>query len=324
MLYELISLGFSIDVCHCNDVSVLNVLKRRKYDYIVGFGKVFEEMAKNGGIKYRILFITENNPEVSRSKAQERLEYFKQRHPNIKTRFFIQRDKFYTIEQFKLANIGICMSNEYNAESMRPYFNKFYRINVNGLYNKTFIYKDNISDKRRGFAWFGSNGVIHKGLDILIDAFNEIPEYNLNIYGAPARESKYLKKIAKKNIIFHDKVCVFGEQFISEVVNKNCFTISLSCSEGMNSGIATCMLHGLIPIVTKETGFDPKPFIIELESYRVEYVIDKLKRLSEINDNELKRISLEVYKFAHEELTLKRFDQRFRSIFVDIIAGQIK
>ena len=319
MLNVIISLDFCIDVCHCNDMLALDYVKDRRYDYLIGFGKVFYEMAKNDNIKNKILFITENNPEIVNKKFNERISYFKQRHPNYKTNFSIKRDQFYSIEQFNLANIGICMSNEFNAQSMKKYFDVFYRININGFYNNNFIFKKNISEKRKCFVWFGSNGIIHKGLDILIDVFNKIPDYTLNVYGAPEKEIKYLKKEAGKNIIFHKKISVFDEQFITEVANKNCFAISLSCSEGMNSGIATCMLHGIIPIVTKETGFDYQRFIIEITDVQVDNVINTLLKLKEIDDCELEKMSLETYIYAQKELTLENFDKKFRLIFSDII-----
>ena len=319
MLNVFISLDFCIDACHCNDMLALDYIKDRRYDYLIGFGKVFCEMAKSDNIKEKILFITENNPEIVNKKFNERISYFKQRHPNYKTNGFIRRDQFYSIEQFNLANIGICINSEFNAQSMRKYFKFFYRINVNGFYNNKFIFKKNISEKRKCFVWFGSNGIIHKGLDILIDVFNKIPDYTLNVYGAPENEIKYLRKEARENIIFHGKISVFDERFITEVSDKNCFAISLSCSEGMNSGIATCMLHGIIPIVTKETGFDYQPFMIEITNFRVDNVINTLLKLKEIDDCELEKMSLETYIYAQKELTLENFDKKFRLIFSDII-----
>lgn len=318
MLKVLIDKNFCIDACRCDDLNSFDIIKKRKYDYILGFGPLYLKAVKYIDVKIKILFITENNPLIVREKYQERLSYYIKRHHKIPRT--LSRDAFYSIEQYKVSDFGILISNEFNACSIRNYFKKLFLLDINGLFNPFFKFSNNgINEKRNSFLWFGSSGAVHKGLDILIDAFLKLPEKQLNIYGVPEIEMQLFRKCKAENIIFHQKISVYENRFITEVVNQNAFVLSLSCSEGMQSGIATCMMHGLIPIVTKETGYEKMPFIYEFPDYKLEIVVDFLKNMDKISDSELKQQSIDTYEYAKEKFSIEHFTMNFNKIIDEIL-----
>ncbi|MCE8588374.1 hypothetical protein K0E75_12650 [Bacteroides fragilis] len=318
MIYILSKLGFTIDLCYCNDLSVIDKLRGRKYDWVIGFGEVFKQILKIQNIEKSILFITENNPIIVEKKYNERLEYFKKRRNLVKIQNY--RNTFYDIEQYKIANWAICMNSTYNSKSMVSYFKKLYHINVNGFFNKHFILKENTDTERcNSFVWFGSTGVIHKGLDILVEAFAKLPSKRLNIYGISKQEIAMIKPYIGRNTFLHEKINVMDNTFISEVVEKNAFIVSLSCSEGMQSGVATCMLHGLIPIVTKETGYESQNFIFEFSDYHLDSVVNTILHTSSLSIAEINRLSRLVYDYAHKNFSLISFSNRFECIIKDLM-----
>ena len=162
------------------------------------------------------------------------------------------------------------------------------------------------------FVWFGSAGIIHKGLDILIDAFAEMSDLQLDIYGAPHEEIDYLRCPA--NVFVYERIDVSSDDFINEVVNKHVFVLSLSCSEGMMSGIATCMLAGLIPIVTKETGYDDCPFVFSFDDWHIEKVKEKLRECVGVSPDELKMRSSRVKEWAYNHNTNRQLKESFDNI----------
>ena len=318
MIYILSKLGFTIDLCYCNDLSVIDKLRGRKYDWVIGFGEVFKQILKIQNIEKSILFITENNPIIVEKKYNERLEYFKKRGNLVKIQNY--RNTFYDIEQYKIANWAICMNSTYNSKSMVSYFKKLYHINVNGFFNEHFILKENTDTERcNSFVWFGSTGVIHKGLDILVEAFAKLPSKRLNIYGISKQEIAMIKPCIGRNTFLHEKINVMDNTFISEVVEKNAFIVSLSCSEGMQSGVATCMLHGLIPIVTKETGYESQNFIFEFSDYHLDSVVNTILHTSSLSIAEINRLSRLVYDYAHKNFSLISFSNRFECIIKDLM-----
>ena len=188
------------------------------------------------------------------------------------------------------------------------------------FFNEHFILKENTDTERcNSFVWFGSTGVIHKGLDILVEAFAKLPSKRLNIYGISKQEIAMIKPYIGRNTFLHEKINVMDNTFISEVVEKNAFIVSLSCSEGMQSGVATCMLHGLIPIVTKETGYESQNFIFEFSDYHLDSVVNTILHTSSLSIAEINRLSRLVYDYAHKNFSLISFSNRFECIIKDLM-----
>jgi hypothetical protein len=311
----LIDMNFSIDVCNCNDMISIEKIKNKKYDYILGFGKAYELLVNNKQYGKSILFITENDPEIANNNYQERINYFKSRHPKKKISNAIIRNNYYNMNQLVISDIGIAINSDYNCNYMKKRFNTFYSLNINGLSNSDFVYTtDHIIKKRNSFVWFGSRGVIHKGLDILVDTFALMPHLNLNIYGISEEEINLIQQ-NKPNINIHSKIHVMDPEFIRKVVLENVFVVSLSCSEGMQSAIATCMLHGLIPIVTKETGYNSHDSILEFSDYTIDSVRSTLTEICNYSDDLIIQLSKSAYIYANENFTLGNFTNNIRGIF---------
>lgn len=320
IIKQFIDLGFAIDICDSNDTDALSKIEDIEYNIVFGFGKVFDAAARK--CKCNILYITENAPEVISRKVSERIVYLKERHPGINYKYKQIRNTYYTQHMFDIADYGIIMTNEYNAAAMLKNFNKYYMINVNGLYNAKFHYEARIiPQNKKSFLWFGSNGLLPKGLDIIIDAFRQLPEYTLSVYGAPLKELKNLRIDIPKNVHLCGRIRIDSEEFI-KVVKSHSFIISASCMEGMQSGIASCMLHGLIPVVTKECGYTPQRFIIQLDNYKVETIADTVKKLGRLPDDKLISLSQSCFEYAHKTFTLNSFSTNFKYIIEDIVKFQ--
>lgn len=318
IINALIKKGLCVDVCYSNDENACRILKRIQYDYILGFGSAFDKLTAYNTKAKHILLVTENDPTVVAHKYQERIAYFKERHPSWSLKHFVSRSNFYRNETFYIPENAIIMNSDYNIKSIKHPFIQTYKINVNGLNNEKFDIKKKLSSEfdAKRFLWFGSLGLLHKGLDILIDAFSIASDLTLDVYGVNTNELKAIKEIPS-NVNICGRVAVLGEDFL-KVAYEHTFVISASCSEGMNSGIATCMLHGIIPIVTPETGFDSFESILELESYNVEYIAEKLYRISNLSDQKLKEMSFNIFDFAHKNYTLDHFDKSINSIVQQI------
>ena len=273
LLKVLIDQNYIVDVYSCMDKSIDDsLLEKIQYDMILGFGAVYVQLCKLFPKARKILLITENAPWIVRKNFQERVDYYYQRHPKKIT--IVPRTGYYSDEMFEISDDGIAMSGSFNISMMKEQLPSISQIFVNALIPNCASTQIDFAKKKKSFVWFGSAGIIHKGLDILIDAFAELPELQLDVYGAP--EEEIMDYPCPSNVIIHKKIDVTSESFVNDVVNKHVFVLSLSCSEGMTSGIATCMHAGLIPIVTKETGYDDCPFVITFDDWHIGSVKNRL------------------------------------------------
>lgn len=318
MLNSLIQMGYAVDLFHTRGVHSIQYVQK-EYDLILGFGPLYEQVIEKGIKGYPVLYLTENDPRSVSNLYRDRIEYYKERHADNQYKKSLSRESFYTSKQIELSKACIAMTSLYNLEKIKKDMSDVYSININGLKNQHFVFDEqNAERNKRNFVWFGSNGCLHKGLDILVDAFAKLPDCTLSIYGLPSSEYSIIKKKLTPNIHYKTSVNVHSDAFITDVVNKHCFVVSASCSEGMNSGIATCMRHGLIPVVTKETGYEPHECIIEFEDYKVEHIISKVKQICEMDDAQVRRLSRITYEYGNMSYSLEAFTERFNYVLTII------
>lgn len=310
---------YVIDLYECNQSAPVEIANK-EYDVVFGFGKLYSEICKRNPFSIKILYITENAPWVVEEKFKERLIYYKERHGTPKNA--IIRQGYYTREMFELSDVGIAGNGGYNIRGMLSVLPKIYSINIPAIFNDDFkLNKYNRHNlTKKNFVWFGSSGAIHKGLDILIDVFRNLPDFNLDIYGAVP--SEMIDFNLPKNVVNRGFINVKSEDFINQVVNKNSFVVSLSCSEAMQSSISTCMAHGLIPIITRETGFDDVPGAILCKDFHIENVYKVITQSSELSDMELKWLESHIFEYARKKFSIQYVNNQFYSIMDKIFNNE--
>lgn len=319
LLLPFIRKGYIIDIYpaeNLNDDDICDI----KYDVVFGFGPTYMKLITNNPNALKILFITENAPWIVREKFAERLDLYKERTGKF-PQYARSRTNFYVDEMFSQSNFGISINGTKNISSMQSKLRPIYQLNVNALYDKhKDINKDHIRTRRK-FLWFGSTGAIHKGLDLLVEVFRRLPEYQLDVYGANQIELKDLE--LSSNIHICNKINVFSEQFIDDVVNEHSFVISLSCSEGMQSSIATCMMYGLIPIVSIETGYDDNPYVIIPECRDINQIISDIKKCASMASEELVKLEHNVMRFASSHYTIEKFTETYNQVISKIFQDDL-
>lgn len=324
ILHYFVSNDYCVDLCRMDDMGAYDRLKHNKYDVLLGFGPVYKEFCKSHSISVRICFVMENNPVVVREKYKERIEFFKKRHPNLDPSGSTPRMRYFDEETFRLSSSGILMNSQYNARSFAPYFTKLDLINSNAIYNLDYKFEDNevlsyIPSSRKNVLWFGSLGLIHKGLDILIDAVGDLPNKQLNCYGVDVDDQKLFKKLKKHNTNDCGHINVLSSLFIQKVVMQHNICVLPSCSEGMSTAVATCMAHGIIPIVSRETGYNDCPWIIQIEDVTVDSIKDAISSFDALSDEEILKMRHNCYTYARESFSLENFSNSFTQIMDQLI-----
>lgn len=315
MVTSLIKAGYIVDVCDCTDTVYFDLFKTIDYYAIIGFGPLYEALCEAMPNAKKVFYLTENDPLVFQHKYEQRIKYLKERHPEIKRVPANKRVQYYTNRQIELSTDAIIMTNECNSSRVRQLIPGYKTIKVNGMLNPNYSFSyGNIGERRKNFLWFGSIGALAKGLDILIDVFRELPQYNMNVYGVFPDEVSFLKRLKLPvNVRLRGKVSVQSDEFL-EVVNNNLFIISASCVEGMQSGVATCLRHGMIPLLTNECGYEKNPSIFLFEDYKVETIREAILEVEQKSDGELEIISRNAYEYGNREHTLESFVTKFTSI----------
>jgi len=153
----------------------------------------------------------------------------------------------------------------------------------------------------------------------LIDIFKDNKNIELLICGLNEIEQDFLKIPKQPNIQILGRVNVQSDAFLN-IVSKCTFVILPSCSEAMSTSITTCMLHGLIPIVMRDSGFNRLgENAIFLDSYKIEDIKNALEKLSLTTIDELEILRKKVYDFAKENFILSNFNKQINIILHTIL-----
>jgi glycosyltransferase involved in cell wall biosynthesis len=176
---------------------------------------------------------------------------------------------------------------------------------------------------RKNFLWFGSGGFVHKGLDLVLDVFAEIPDYHLYVCGPIQSENDFEQAYYKElyqtpNIHTLGWVDTDGPEFI-EITNKCIGLIYPSCSEGGGGSAITCMHAGLVPIVSYESSVDVEDFGVILKDSSIEEIKASIQMISSLPAEKLKSMSRKACEFVRANHTRERFAEEFRKTIEQII-----
>lgn len=199
------------------------------------------------------------------------------------------------------ADLITCFGGSYQAASFGPNSHKVRHLNISTTCLPATDFKKVIASKTK-FMWYAGYGVFHKGLDLVVEAFMQLPDMELHVFGHIEANTKLYswfleKKASVSNITYHGWATPDSETFRThaQLCDAVVFT---SSSEGGAGAIIQCMQFGLIPIINKSTAIDlpENPFNITGNDPEEEIasMIQKVKQFAGTDTTQLQRYSDEL------------------------------
>lgn len=224
------------------------------------------------------------------------------------------------------ADCATILGNEFTIDTFK-YANKpIYRVPISTPEVYPWSEDKDFEACRKRFLWFGSGGLVHKGLDLVLEAFAEMPDYDLTICGPIKKEKDFEQAFYQElyqtlNIHTIGWIDISSPKFL-EITNSCTGIIYPSCSEGGGGCVITCMHAGLIPIVSYEASVDVHDdFGVTLKECSVEEIKNALCKISSLSGQELKRMARKSWEFARANHTKEKFAQEYRNVVENIIAS---
>lgn len=310
--------GYNVDVIDWDNKSFL---PKKEYSVFIDIHSNMERLAPIlGGDCKKILHITGAHWKFQNSAEMKRLSELKSRR-GVQLKPRRQVPPSLGIEYADCATI---LGNEFTQGTFEYSGKPLYPIPLSTTVQFPY-YEKNFDKIKKNYLWFGSSGMVHKGLDIVLDAFNELPDYHLTVCGPVNREADFEKLYFRelyqsKNIRTFGFTDVRSDLFLDIIKNTNAL-IYPSCSEGGGGSVITCLHAGLIPIVSYESSVDVDDFGIILQNSSVDEVVESIKILSQKPDEELRRMSKSAWLYARAHHTQEKFAESYNA-FVGNILGQ--
>ncbi|WP_387491261.1 glycosyltransferase [Photorhabdus sp. RM96S] len=318
------SLGYDVDICDYKNIRKLNY---SKYDIIFGFGHHLENAIYKNFPGKIIHYATGMPQAFQNGESIKRIREFKARNNNIlaleSARF--SYDKHLLQEQLSHGIISIGGHDTY--KEFKKINNNLRIIDTTYIdcgYLEEILSTRNINSAKNNFLWLGGTGAIHKGLDLLVEAFKDLKNAQLHIVGDIENEPTfftYLTNTIKNtnNIFYYGYQNLNSPKMIS--IFKECtFSILPSCSEGQATSIINSIGNGgLIPIVTRHGGND-KEYTIHIKELSIESVKNSIINALNMTQEEIREHQEFAIKTVKYENTLNRFEEKFRTTFLELIS----
>jgi glycosyltransferase involved in cell wall biosynthesis len=233
-------------------------------------------------------------------------------------------------QRFEVPNLGIeyadcaiVLGNDFTTDTFK-YANKpMYRIPISSPVVYPYPDKKDFEAVRKRFMWFGGSALVLKGLDLVLDAFAQMPEYHLTVCGPVSNDKEFEQAFYKElyetpNIHTYGWIDVSSSDFI-EVTNNCLGLVYPSVSEGQSGAVISCLQAGLIPILSYESGVDVHDFGVIFDNLSIEEIKAKVTSISNLPVEDLKLMSLKAWEYARANHTKEKFAQAYRNAVEQII-----
>jgi glycosyltransferase involved in cell wall biosynthesis len=314
----LLDLGFCVDV-----ISFLNreFEPKKEYTLLIDPRRNLERLAPalpRDCIK--IMHIDSANMVYhNAAEARRLLELQQRRHVTLRPRRWEMPNL--AIEHADWATI---LGNEFTVSTFR-YANKpLYRVPISVATLYPWPETKNFDACRKNYLWFGSGGMVHKGLDLVLEAFAAMPDFHLTVCGPVQAEEDFVSAYHKElfdtpNIHTVGWIDVDSPQFV-EICDSCVALVYPSCSEGGGGSVIHCMHAGLIPIVSYESSVDiAEDYGILLEDSSIQRIQNAVKRLSSLPHDKLAQMALNAWRFVRTNHTRERFAEEYRRVVSRIL-----
>jgi glycosyltransferase involved in cell wall biosynthesis len=175
---------------------------------------------------------------------------------------------------------------------------------------------------RNHFMWLGSDGLVNKGLDLVLEAFSRTPEHLLTVCGPVEKEEDFEKVYYEE--LYHTRnihtigwVDLEGEKF-KEISERCVGLVYPSCSEGQSGAVVNCIRAGLIPIISYESGVDVEGFGVTLRDCTVDGIVAAVQNINRLPEEKLRGMAVKAWDYARMNHTKEKYARELKR-FLDMV-----
>ncbi len=304
------ALGFDTDVIHWTNGTFV---PRKPYDVCVDVRLNLERLAPLLGDRcLRVQHIETAHHRFHNNAQRQRLDDLeKRRGRRVKPYKQIAENR--AIES---AHFGTTTGNDFTIGTYAHAGRQIRRVGIStpNLFPSP-AHKD-IDACRRRWLWFGSSGLVHKGLDLVLEAFAGIPDHEL-VVCAPMDGERDFEKEYQQELYGTPNIKTMGwvdnGSPAFQAIIDSCIGLCYpSCSEGGGGSVIVCLHAGLIPLLSYETSVDVEDFGVLMPDLSVEGIRQQVRAMSARPADELRTLAMNAWTYAREHHSRERFTRGYR------------
>jgi Glycosyltransferase len=315
--------GYEVDAIHYQNTKFR---PRKKYNILFDIDAVLQRLSPLLPVNCKkILHLTTSYSPYQNAAEQQRIKNLQQRRPNSTYTAKRQiKNPELSEKSLQLADYCSLIGTAHTLQTYpEKYHSKINLVTVTASVMDKIKSAEEFVPAEKEFVWFAGGGAVHKGLDLLLEIFSRQPQFVLNIIGVLSNETDFLKIYDKElhlpNIHYHGPLNPNSEEFRAVVGKCFCF-INPSCSESISTAAATCLVYGLFPLISRDTGIAlPENCGRYLETCSLAEIEKNIREIYNLSDAELAGQIAITQQFARENFSREKFTTVMEKFFNEII-----
>lgn len=312
------ALGFDTDVIHWTNG---RFVPARTYDVAVDVRLNLERLTPLLGENcLRIQHIETGHYRFHNAAQDARLDAIeKRRGTRLKPYKRVEENR--AIES---AHYGTTTGNAFTIGTYAYAGRKILRVGISTPYLFPSPEKKDFDACRRRWLWFGSSGLVHKGLDLVLEAFAGMPDHEL-VVCAPMDGERDFEKEYQRELYGTPTIRTMGwvdngSPAFQAIIDSCVGLCYPSCSEGGGGSVIVCLHAGLIPLVTYETSVDVHDFGELMPDLSLEGIRAQVRAMSNRSADALRTLAMKAWTHARATHSRERFEQGYRAAAETILS----
>ena len=298
-------LGYMVDVVDYRDTSFV---PHKNYDLFVGHAGInFEKIAQRLPDSAAKIYFSagcywkfHNEQELARFAALR-----ERRGVDLPPDRLVKNSE----ESALLASDGIIgIGNDFTRRTYAG-FSPVITINGTSLLDDQYERYDKDFEKgREHFLYLAGSGCVHKGLDLLLEAFTLLEQHLWICSKTDERFAEvYSEELHNRSNIHTVGWVQLRSAKFYELMNTCNYVILPSCSEGQAQSIVECMNQGLIPVVSLACGLDVDDYGVILDPCTTGEITRVVLRLSSYSAIRCREMSVSAHNAAVRDFSEAAF-----------------
>lgn len=225
------------------------------------------------------------------------------------------------------ADYATVLGNAFTLSTYSYAAKPLYRVPISAPVQYPWQEAKDFSRVRKKFLWLGSGGFVHKGLDLVLEAFAEMADYDLTVCG-PIDQEEDFKRAYHKELYETPNIHTVGWADIDsprfvDITSECVGLIYPSGSEGQCGAVVTGLHAGLIPVISYESGVDVNDFGVILRSCSIEEIKNSIRMVSGLASEKLRLMARGAWEYARGNHTRARFAEEYRKAISTAIEASV-
>lgn len=328
-----VEFGYSVDAIDYRNFIFQPV---KEYAFFVGARTNFQRISKllNKDC-FKIVHLDTAHWIYNNMAAYKRcLDIQKRRGKTLRSYKMVENNWAIEAADMATANLG----NQFNIETYAFAKKPIYQIPIPSCSTYNWPEEKDFSKTKKSFLWFGSSGLVHKGLDLVLEAFRDLPDYQLTVCG-PLKGKSQLQSNQQLEFeedfeeTFHKElydtpniktigwVDVESRQF-KNILNSCVAIVYPSCSEGGAGSVLICMQAGLIPCVSFESNIEVKDFGITLHRSTIDGIKQGVRSIGNDSPENLSLRARRAWEFTRKYHNRDFFSETFETFVGKLLSDK--